>query len=345
MSKSSLGQFYTTNYDYILQNMYIPSNISHIIEPFAGQGDLLAFIKDKHLYQLECYDIDPKAEYIKQRDTLTYPPNYSNQFVLTNPPYLARNKSECKHLYDKYDVNDLYKCFLCSLLENELCEGGIVIIPLNFFSSIRKADVQLREKFMNRFHIQTLNIFEETVFQDTTYTICSFQFCKYDNETNTNHTNICIYPSNTEFTYHFSEANHYTIGGELYDLPLSTNYKIERATRKTTQIQCTTNINVKCIDDSVSNRIQWYIVDKDEDRYIDTTVNLTARSYMTLVIEPSITIEKQKELVEKCNTFLETQRKKYNSLFLTNYRESNTIARKRISFDFIFRIVSYMLDQ
>ena len=56
--KQKLGQFYTTNYDYILQNLYIPENIKKIIEPFAGNGDLLNFIKDN--YKIECYDIARK---------------------------------------------------------------------------------------------------------------------------------------------------------------------------------------------------------------------------------------------------------------------------------------------
>ena len=49
--KSKLGQFYTTNYDYILKNMNIPDNITQIIEPFAGNGDLLKFI-DRTKYTL-----------------------------------------------------------------------------------------------------------------------------------------------------------------------------------------------------------------------------------------------------------------------------------------------------
>ena len=49
-------------------------------------------------------------------------------------------------------------------------------------------------------------------------------------------------------------------------------------------------------------------------------------------------------LVEKFNIFLNTNRDKYNSLFLTNYRESNTIARKRISFGLVYNICNYLLD-
>ena len=58
--KQKLGQFYTTNYDYILQNLYIPENIITIVEPFAGNGDLLNFIKNKDNYKIESKDIARK---------------------------------------------------------------------------------------------------------------------------------------------------------------------------------------------------------------------------------------------------------------------------------------------
>ena len=154
---SSLGQFYTTNYDYILQRMEIPKETKYIIEPFAGRGDLLKFIKDKEKYQLELYDIDPKKDNIIKRDTLKEPPEYKDKFVLTNPPYLARNKNKNKELYDQYKCNDLYKCFILNLIASE-CQGGIIIIPLNFISSNRKADQALRSKFLAKYSIRILNI-------------------------------------------------------------------------------------------------------------------------------------------------------------------------------------------
>ena len=146
MSKSSLAQFYTTNYKYILNNLSIPKNITNIIEPFAGNGDLLNFIKNKNKYKIELYDIDPKQENIIKRDTLTDPPSYEDKYVLTNPPYLARNKNKNKELYEKYNCNDLYKCFIKSLI-NSNAAGGIIIVPLNFISSIRSTDINLRKDF------------------------------------------------------------------------------------------------------------------------------------------------------------------------------------------------------
>ena len=47
---------------------------------------------------------------------------------------------------------------------------------IKFFSSIRKADIDLRRSFLERFTIDVLNIFEEQVFDDTSYAVCTIQF-------------------------------------------------------------------------------------------------------------------------------------------------------------------------
>lgn len=340
-NKKILGQFYTTNHEYILQNMIIPDEIINIIEPFAGNCDLVNFIeKDKNKkYNIEYYDIEPKNERIIQRDTIKEPPNYNNKYLITNPPYLARNKCNDKYLFDKYDVNDLYKCLIKELLTN-ICIGGILIIPLNFWSSIRNADIKLRKSFLKIYDIILLNIFEEPVFNDTTYTICSFQFELKKNKKN--YLDIFIYPSNINIKTELNDDNNYMIGGEIYNLKLKNIYKITRLTKKNLD-KLNTNILVKCIDDNNNNKISLSFV-KDEDIYIDNTPNQSARTYATLIIEPQIDVEKQKIVVNKFNEFLENHRKKYNSLFLTNYRESKDIARKRISFELVYSIVEYILD-
>jgi len=338
-SKKKLGQFYTTRYTYILQNLEIPDEIDTVVEPFAGKGDLLNFVKGKNT---ECYDIDPKKEGVVKRDTLTNPPDYNNKFVLTNPPYLARNKSNDKTIFDKYTQNDLYKCFIVELVTN-ICLGGIFIIPLNFWCSIRKSDSDLRKKFLNVYVIKVINIFEERVFEDTAYAVCSFQFdLKKDNITYPN-TKCFIYPSKTNIKFVLNSKNNYTIGGEIYKLKQNTNIKVQRLTKNNIEKTCRTNILVKCIDDSSCNKIRLSIVD-DSKVYIDKTSKLSARSYATLVIEPKITKEQEQLLVNNFNTFIKSKRKEYNSLFLTNYRESNTIARKRISFKLVFEIVNYLLS-
>ena len=349
--KKQLGQFYTTNYDYILNGLYIPSHIEKIIEPFVGNGDLLKFInKTEKKYKIEKYDIEPKIDGAIQQDTLLHSPDYNNKFIITNPPYLARNKSIDKTIFDKYNQNDLYKCFI-SILTSNLCLGGIIIIPLNFWCSIRKSDIELRKSFLNKYNICRINIFEEKVFDDTSYTICSFQFCLKcsstsnitDNISSMSNINTHIYPSKKEINILLNENTDYTIGGEIYKLPLSKTIKITRLTSSNKNMENKANIIIKCIDDNINSKICLKMVD-DNNIYIDTTPKLSARSYASIIITPYIDKDKQKELVIKFNKYIEEQRTKYNSLFLTNYRESNSIARKRISFKLVFNIINYLLS-
>jgi len=339
--KKKLGQFYTTNQEYILNGLKIPNKIVNIIEPFAGNGDLQNFInKDNKKYKVEYYDIKPKKDYIIKKDTLNNPPDYNNKFLITNPPYLARNKSKDKSIFNKYDVNDLYKCIIKEILTNE-CLGGILIIPLNFWSSIRKNDIKLRKLFLEKYNVVLLNIFEEKVFEDTTYTICSFQF-EIKTDDKENKINIIIYPSKNKIETILNNDNNYLIGGDIYKLKLNNKYKISRLTKKNIEDK-NTNILVKCIDDNKDNKISLSLVD-DDNIYIDETPNLSSRTYATLVIKPILDKKKQKKLVKKFNEYLNNHREKYNSLFLTNYRESKDIARKRISFDLVYSIVQYILE-
>jgi len=348
INKQMLGQFYTTHHEYILQGMKIPDYIINIIEPFTGNGDLITFIEKEQVnnnvnYSVECYDIEPIKNFIVKQDTIKNPPSYYNKYLITNPPYLARNKCKNKSLFDKYDVNDLYKCVIKEILTNN-CLGGIFIIPLNFWSSIRNADIKLRQAFLEKYNVLLLNIFEEQVFDDTTYTICSFQFeLKHNtNNENINTLNIIVYPSKTIIKTELNNTNNFMIGGAIYNLKLKNNYKITRVTTKNKE-KSNTNILVKCIDDNINSQIGLSFVE-DKDIYIDSTPNQTARTYASLIIEPTIDKIKQQQLVIKFNNYLNEHRKKYNSLFLTNYRESKDIARKRISFDLVYSITEYILD-
>ena len=247
-NKKIFGQFYTKNYDYILQNMKIPNNITNFIEPFSGEGDLVKFIKDNatepNKINIDTFDIDPKTSCTIKRDTLLDPPSYKDKFVITNPPYLARNKSKNKRLFDKYNCNDLYKCFIITLM-NDVCDGGIIIIPLNFISSIRKSDIDLRKNFFQIYHARIINIFEEQVFEDTSYSVCSIYFLKRKDYTN--NTKLYIYPCKKEFSIDFNLKNNYTIGGEIYNIPQDEKIKIQRATKNINKN--ITNILLKCIDD------------------------------------------------------------------------------------------------
>ena len=336
--KSQLGQFYTTNFEYILKGMVIPYR-SKVIEPFAGQGDLVEFANIFNIESIECFDIDPKKKFIRKQDTLKNPPDYKDKFVLTNPPYLAKNKYKGnKDVFEQYKVDDLYKCFIASLV-NSSCAGGIMIVPLNFWCSIRKADASLRQRFLNQYTISRVNVFYEKVFRDTGYTVCSIRFKPKRTVRSVDEVPMHFYPSRSFATIKLGYFNNYTIGGDILNLEQTDKFKVERATSKNKDSDGLTNILVKCIDDSSTSHLGLKIV-SDEDRFIDETPKLSARSYATIIINPPISLEKQKQIVDVFNARMRKWRAEYNSLFLTNYRESN---RKRISFSLVFRLVNYIL--
>jgi|TARA_B110000114_G_scaffold124903_1_gene130900 hypothetical protein len=339
LKKVQLGQYFTTYSEYILQDLNIPSNVKTIVEPFAGNKDLLKKFNLNN-YTTEYYDIDPKHPDIIKQDTLLNPLNLDNKFIITNPPYLARNKSSSKKLFDKYNVNDLYKCFISQII-NSKCLGGILVIPLNFWCSIRLSDILLRSKFVAKYNIVQLNIFEEQVFDDTTYTICAFQF---ETKIETQPILITIYPINKKMNVILNEECSYSIGGNIYNLNLSNKYKITRATNKNKN-NLNTHIKVKCIDDNIDNKIALSFVENKDELYIDKTPKLSSRTYASLIIEPSIDLEQQKKLIKYFNQVLNNHRIKYHSLFLTNYRESKDIARKRISFDLVYSLCSFILEK
>jgi hypothetical protein len=344
--KAQLGQFMTTNSDYIFKGMALPMFKGRYIEPFAGNGDLVEFLVARKVNRnrIDCYDIEPKHEYIQRRDSLMDALDYKDCYVVTNPPYLARNKSEDKTIFDEYGLNDLYKCFLKQLIQSPPI-GGMVIIPLNFWSSIRGMDITLREQFLSVFTITHLNIFEESVFSDTSYTICSFQFIKKENTEN--RVKAVFLPSNTQFDFVLNSENQYTFGGEIYTLAMNSRVKITRLTRLNIEESkdFTTGIVVKCIDDGMeeSQWIRLFYTEKSNqiEKYTDLTKDLTFRSYAVLVIEPALTTEQQKELVNQFNRFLTEKRRATRSLFLTNYRDKY---RKRISFDLVYRIVGHLVS-
>lgn len=341
--KAELGQFYTKNFKYILQNIKVPSFIRNIIEPFAGEGDLLTYLKNNYKeYNIEAYDIEPKQDNILKRDTLLNPPSYKNKYIVTNPPYLARNKSNNKQIYDFFQQNDLYKCFLKALI-NEPSLGGILIIPLNFICSTRRNDVLLRKNFLDIYSIEQLNIFEETVFEDTSTTVCSLSFVNRSIDKSNDYINIDIYPSKINIKSLLTEENNYTIGGDIYNILKTDNYQFKRLTSKNINDQ-NTHIVIKCIDDNSTSLIRAEYIEQMEKLFVDNTLKCSARGYLTLIINPPISIKQQKQLVSDFNLFLNKKRQQYHSLFLANYRESKDIARKRISFELVYKIIGYLIS-
>lgn len=329
MSKKERGQFYTVNHDYILEGFKRPSKDTKIIEPFAGKGDLLSWLGEGYSY--EAYDIDPKHENVKKRDTLLNPPDYSNAWVITNPPYLARNKTQTKNYFEMYDTNDLYKCFMNSLTD---CLGGIVIIPVGFFLSPRDIDVRCRDTFMTKYTITKIKYFEEQVFPDTTTSVVAFSFEKSNTPLIEQTIEWSRFPQGDIKTFTVKKSQKWIIGGDIYDLMNVKNKKISRYVSSSNGL---TNLTLNALD-STNNKINLKY-DKD---FVYKGIH-TSRTHATLCIKDiELSEEEQIKISNEFNNILNVKRQEYWSLFLPQFRE---FGRKRIPFDLAYALVSNIIKE
>jgi len=324
INKKKLGQFYTKNSKYITQGLidFVDKNID-IIDPFCGEWDLLNLFNN-NTYG---YDIDPKNDKTIKRDTLLNPLNYENKAVVTNPPYLAKNKNKEKIIYEKYKTDDLYKAALLSIIG---CKEGIIITPLNFFSS---SDKKIRDKFLSKYKIKRVNVFEETVFDDTTYTVCSFYFYKEDNTKQD--IDFIFFPDKKKIKITLNKEDGYSIGNEIYNLKKS-DVKISRLLIGDKEPNSRLFLNA--IDTgSKGGEIKLSIKEPYYGKKTD-------RAFATIVLDKDFSIEEQEKICHYFNKTLNYYREKYNSMFLSNYRNSTkTMARKRISFKLAYSIISYVI--
>lgn len=339
MSNRGVGQFYTTNCDYILDGFKIPK-VCKIIEPFAGQGDLIKWIrKSGYLGEILAYDINPKKLDIEKRDTVKNPPNYTDAWVLTNPPYLARNKSENKEIFDLYRTNDLYKCFIYTL---EKCVGGVILIPAGFFFSSRDVDFQCRHWFMSRFKITKIKYFEETVFSDTPTTIVAVEFTRISDSLSEQIVPWIQMPTKQLKEFKMTATNKWIIGGEIYNLPILNNVVIRRTVQgqPLKEKEQQTFITLNALD---SGKKDGRICLKYQENYIYPAKE-SSRTYATLRITGmTLSPEQQIKLCSEFNSFLEKWRQETWSLFLPQYRESKEYARKRIPFELAYHIILHLL--
>lgn len=345
--KKRLGKFYTENYQHIMQGFELPPlHETHFIEPFVGKGHLLEFLKSYYQTELDqmkidYYDLECHVEGTQVRDSIQNPPDYENKFILTNPPFLALNKTKEKETFHMYGANDLYKCFLKTLIHRN-CQGGLLIIPINFWSSIRKNDLLLRQLFLEKYKVIKMNLFEERVFHDTSFMVTSFLFERRAEGDDDFVIPTLIFPSKKEVSFEVSEDTYWMIGGDLYHLPQNDGITVSRVYEKEdgSYENPNTLLYLHALDDGIQKRIHLEFV-TDRDLYIGKESD---RSYCSLSIHPPLQHEMQRLLADRFNRFLEKKRKEYHSMFLTNYRESREFARKRISFQLAYEIINYLIS-
>lgn len=87
--------------------------------------------------------------------------------------FLAKNHASDKSYFSQYDYDDLYKIFLHTIIG---CEGGVVIVPGNFFCD--EGSEKIRTEFLSEYQVEKVNFFTYPVFDSTSYSVCAFSFTK-----------------------------------------------------------------------------------------------------------------------------------------------------------------------
>lgn len=328
MSKHNLGQFYSTNVEHILRDMKVPSD-AKVIEPFAGNMDLVRWSQRD---DIEMYDIMPLHENVTLRDTLLNSPDYKDKFVLTNPPYRSRANNPDKTIYQKYDVVDLFYAFLKSIDE---VRGGIVILPLIFFTAQKKMFAKERDRFMSKFKITNVNYFENPVFDDTTTTIVSFQFEKSETLMEEQEIEWNIYGNELiKRTFIHKKKDSWLVGGYMFHLPTHPDIKISRHRPGTSPINFLSNMTLRALDYRGSPINMKYIDDQDHKS------KMSPGAYHTFEFNRSFTPEQQHQIIYFFNEFLNKKRDEHQSLFMAMYRERT---RRRLCLTLALRILSHIL--
>jgi len=367
MKKQQLGQFFTTNADYILQGLENRIKGKNITDPFAGSRDLMKWSNQHKAKSVTGFDIDKNLvdeKGVSYNDSLNNPKEYN--FVITNPPYLHKNKADKETKSscfsgDNSIFEDLYQVSLKAISKSN---EGIVIVPLNFLSA--ENSKKIREIFFNKFKITRLNIFTQQVFNDTTYNVISFHYTKKKSNDDKMIFNAHIFPNNHKIKIELNKNYGWQLGGEFISRINSVKnvLGVYRLTVKdlrkgSSSIRLAFN-NIKDIEehklDSVlkkaieNNIIFLRAIDSKNGKKIQLedirnykvyglVGKNTSRNMAYLMFKKPLLIKEQQKLIELFNKELKKARKKHLSFFLTNFRDNN---RKRISFDFVYKMLNYL---
>ncbi|MFH0907045.1 MAG: hypothetical protein ABIC36_00485 [bacterium] len=370
MTKAQLGQFFTTNSEYIFQGLEEFVKNKEITDPFAGNQDLFSWAKKnkcKKIIGFDCdknYTDDKKVFY---NDSINNPKKY--KFVLTNPPYLHKNKAD-KKTKDNFfsgihsSFEDLYQISIYSILDSE---EGILIVPLNFLCA--ENSKKIRNLFFEKFKIVKLNVFSQQVFDDTTYNVVSFYYKKKKDFEDKNKISATIFPENKKIKFIIERKFGWQLGGnfinqvknaknylEIFrlteDFLKSGNYEAKMALQNIKEIK---NFNIdeniksvlernilflRAIDSKNGKKIQLEDIRKYD--ILGLVGKNTSRNMAHIIFGQKIPIKEQEKLMQEFNQELNRNRKKYFSFFLTNFRDNG---RKRISFDFVYKFLNYLYEQ
>lgn len=150
------------------------------------------------------YASEPRTSQIFNRDCFLTPPKYAGSYLLSYPPWLRRNDTEDKSIFDRYNSDNLYKCFIKTIL-NDPPLGGTIIVPLSFLTGTRDSEIKRRNKFLQIYKIKQLHIYNETLINSYIPMVLTF-VRRNDPSSRQEVINPVFYPSLKQYTWFIRDS-------------------------------------------------------------------------------------------------------------------------------------------
>lgn len=327
--KTMLGQFFTKEDLWLkpqVKRFIEKISPSNILDPFAGQGDLLRVINKKYP-NISTYglDIDKSLGWEVNDSLVCIKDGYD--LILTNPPYLAKNSAKrkklsiCKYFNNKNsDFQDIYQIALIKCLEAS--KNIIAIVPETFISFII-----FRSNFFIQY-LESITVLEDKLFDDTSCPICV----------------VCLktYGKNANTVY---KGEKYV--NKLTNLLLSRKSVIDAGKTIKKEVIFNArdgNIAIICIDgQSANDKIRFL---KPQDlKYNKDKIKISSRA-ITIV---NVNLEKKEtnEVIHIANSILFDYRDNCSDLLLTPFKGNNKngIRRRRLDFNLAKAILKIAIQE
>lgn len=410
--KKNLGQHFTPK---IITDRYLSvfraiyKKDLTIVDPFVGEGNLLIAFLDTlsieeasnyiNRLKIKGYDYDNKVilrlkKIFKDRYNtdsrildLIFKKNNSlldniirpDDFIITNPPYLARNTAKTKFPKDykrnfsKNNFHDYYEMSLFKYIKND----GIWILPSNIYSNMKLEE--LRVTLFKNSYIDLLCVYESPVFKNTRISVTSFVKYKKDKEQNNidftfinkkGHKSMSIDIDNGVLCNEWSKMIHkkkspiekvdqgiqrkHLSSGNNKVCIINEEYEIEylQIDNKTLNLLKRNHLILRTVDTgSPDGNMGLYLLkDLFDHLFVDhqpiaLLTKKTSRLYTQIIFKDDLSIKQQVDIKNEFNKKIEYFRDKTNLVMVTNFKNTTGAgkSRKRIGFLETFSLIENIL--
>lgn len=313
--KISLGQFFTIEDSWaqpqiieFIQTCIKNYKLIKCLDPFAGNGDLLNYVKNNFdIQKIVGMDIDRSLNWI-YNDSLENIKKYSKTIIVTNPPYLTnysakRKGNEVYKSVSKYFQNtsceDLYQVALQKMLEKY--PYIVAIIPETFINSKFSKD-----------RIKLITILKNVPFVDTDCPVCVACFTKN------------YIPDNEKLIY--KDDKYIGTWAELISLKKKPTNVIRIKFNESSG-----SIALRAVDNIDVNSVIKFMPTSELDYNLD---NIKTSSRLITVIDIPDSVENITKFTNICNEILEEYRNMVSDILLSPFKGNNKNGERRRRLDY-----------